>query len=228
MKLVLLPGMDGTGRLFGPLLSCLHHDAVIIPLPQGYEQDYDSLSEWLYPLLPDEDFVLLAESFSGPLGARVAADPPASLRGIIFVATFLSPPHPLLLQMVRRLPLSGLARLPLSSRAMRGLFLGWDASAEMLAAFRALVTELPDLLLQQRIAAMQQSGPLRFTSNLPALYIRASRDRLVPGNRWCEYASLFSDLSLTEVNGPHFVLQSRPGECAAAINGFVDHLGEVE
>jgi hypothetical protein len=39
-------------------------------------------------------FVLLAESFSGPLAIRIAADPPSALVGLILCVTFARNPYP--------------------------------------------------------------------------------------------------------------------------------------
>ncbi|HPG62497.1 MAG TPA: alpha/beta hydrolase, partial [Casimicrobium sp.] len=80
MKLILLPGMDGTGRLFERLLAV--QPSEISPLVISYEsapaQDYDSLCTFVSELLPSllqarEPFVLLGESFSGPIAVRVGA-----------------------------------------------------------------------------------------------------------------------------------------------------------
>lgn len=56
-SIILLPGLDGTGVLFKPLV--------------GFVLDR----------LPDSEFVLLGESFSGPIALRVAARKPAGVCG---------------------------------------------------------------------------------------------------------------------------------------------------
>lgn len=92
MKLVLLPGMDGTGRLFAPLLSRLDDrlEPVVIAYP-GHEQlDYDQLHEFVRARLPKgEPFILLGESFSGPVAITLAATAPTGLCGLILCATFM-------------------------------------------------------------------------------------------------------------------------------------------
>ncbi len=101
MKLVLLPGMDGTGMLFDRLIALLPLDCQIIVLPKGADQSYTYLTEYCIGRLPREDFVLLAESFSGPIAARIASDRRPNLKAVIFVATFLQPPSPPLLKLAR-------------------------------------------------------------------------------------------------------------------------------
>ena len=43
-KLVLLPGMDGTGELFEGFLSNFDGDYIVISLPQSGSQDHASLA----------------------------------------------------------------------------------------------------------------------------------------------------------------------------------------
>jgi predicted alpha/beta hydrolase family esterase len=65
--------------------------------------------------LPEQDFILIAESFSGPITAALAVVGIKNLRGIIFVATFLSPPNMQLIKMARALPIKFLSSLPLAA-----------------------------------------------------------------------------------------------------------------
>ncbi len=75
VALVLLPGMDGTGRLFGRFLRAL--PPAYSPIVVGYPADKvitnDALVEHVQRFLPvDKPFALIAESFSGPIALRVA------------------------------------------------------------------------------------------------------------------------------------------------------------
>jgi pimeloyl-[acyl-carrier protein] methyl ester esterase len=95
--LVLLPGLDGTGKLFAEFLRVL--DLNISTLVVAYSKDipmnYDQLETLVTAALPtDRPFVLLGESFSGPLAIRIAARRPASLVGLVLCVTFASNPYP--------------------------------------------------------------------------------------------------------------------------------------
>ena len=73
-RLVLLPGLDGTGLLFEPLLRALPKEieATVIRYPGDQRLSYDELLEFLRDQLPrDTPFILLGESFSGPLAIRL-------------------------------------------------------------------------------------------------------------------------------------------------------------
>ena len=56
---------------------------------------------------------------------------------------------------------------------------------------------------------------------VPSLYLRATEDRLVPGSAAKEFARLSSNARLVDIEGPHFLLQSRPAAAAQAISEFV-------
>jgi pimeloyl-[acyl-carrier protein] methyl ester esterase len=91
---VLLPGFDGSGRLFAPLLAQrdLPFDPRVVALPADLPRGYDELLAWMEPRLPAEPFVLLAESFSGPLAIRFAARHPERVAHLVLAATFLRSP----------------------------------------------------------------------------------------------------------------------------------------
>lgn len=90
--LVLLPGLDGSGELFAPLVAKLAEtvDTRIVRLPLDGEQTQRALAQRLLPLLPSEPFALLAESFSGAVALELARLKPAGLRQLILVATFFA------------------------------------------------------------------------------------------------------------------------------------------
>src|SRR5688500_11473406 len=73
--LVLLPGLDGTGRLFRGFVECLPAsvESIIVPLPPD-AADYDSIAQSISNRLPRaRPLVLLGESFSGPLALKIAS-----------------------------------------------------------------------------------------------------------------------------------------------------------
>jgi len=51
----------------------------------------------------------------------------------------------------------------------------------------------------------------------PLLYLKASNDRLVLADSWRAIHDARRDATCIEVEGPHFLLQARPQECAVEI-----------
>lgn len=93
-RVVLLPGMDGTGTLFESLLRT--RPPGIAAQVIAYPTDVGAIStlvEHVLERLPTETpYVLVAESFSGPVALQVAARGPSALRGVILCATFVASP----------------------------------------------------------------------------------------------------------------------------------------
>src|SRR4051794_30021183 len=138
MKLVLLPGLDGTGLLFEPLLRVLpsHFAPLVISYPANEPLSYAQLLPLVRASLPvDEDYILLAESFSGPIAVELAASDPPRLKALILCATFLSNPACLsdkFSTLVR--PIAFTLEFP--EFVVRRYLLGRDAPAYLVEDFR--------------------------------------------------------------------------------------------
>lgn len=219
MKLVFLPGMDGTGNLFLPLLSKLSEfDCEVITLPISGSQDYLTITEFVKGKLPQEEFILVAESFSGPIGVALAKEYIENMKGVIFVATFLSPPHKILLGLARVLPIKLLSSLPLATIFHKVLFLGSSAKKELVELFQHTVLSLPSSLIKARLRSMHSLVATYDDLDLPAGYIQATSDRLIHSNKVNEFRNTFKSVILKTINGPHFILQANPVEGAVAIS----------
>src|SRR5438477_10571709 len=95
VKLILMPGMDGTGELFAPLLRALGDsmESSVLQYPADEPLGYAELLPRVRAEIPRRaPFVLLGESFSGPLALMLAAEAPAGLRGVILCASFATSP----------------------------------------------------------------------------------------------------------------------------------------
>lgn len=222
-QLVLLPGLDGTGMLFRPLQDVLERDmdCTIVAYPSTRELDLTQLAAVVLKQLSQTDTanaIVVAESFSGLVALAVLAQSKIPIGGFVFVGAFAEPPR-------RLLPLlSGLFRvlaplLPvIPDFLIRRYCLGADAKAADLDRLRQAIRKVSPAVLAQRmrlIAAEHSFGKVRF--DVPCCYIRAKEDRLVPASavHWFEHR--FKSVHIEEVQGPHFVLQARPRECAEAI-----------
>ena len=125
LPIVMLPGLDGSGLLSTCFVEAMQGQGVtvqVLPLPMQGPQDYVTLASILRPQLPIAPFVLLAESFAGPLAIELAAASPPGLRGLILSTTFARRPVPL--------PAAS-ARLPRMATAAAGV--AGPASAGALA-----------------------------------------------------------------------------------------------
>jgi pimeloyl-ACP methyl ester carboxylesterase len=227
VKLVLLPGLDGTGKLRADFMRAL--DATVDPQLVTYPVDrvlgYDALESLVRAALPrEESYVLLGESFSGPIAIRIAASPPVGLVGLILCATFAENPHPKIgwaRHVVSRVPLKSLPRW------LRAPLLWGSAHAQHAPAQAARATAGVDArVLQHRLAEVFRVNVSTELPHIrmPALVIEASEDRLVPRRAAAQLVRGLSMCRHVVVEGPHFLLQSRPEACAAAVTQFLNSI----
>jgi len=221
LKLVLLPGMDGTGALFHEFLSYLNTEYLILSLPIHGSQDHSSLAKAIQSQLPKEEYILLAESFSGGIVPELLKQNTTKIKGLIFVASFLSCPNIVLLSIAQFLPLKALATAPLSNLVKRQLLLGSGASKTLLATFTKVTRSIPNNILKNRIKVMrQQQLPIK-KFYIPTVYIQAKSDRLISHQKSEEVSQVFKNIQYIKINGPHFILQAEPKESAITVTKII-------
>jgi len=215
MKLILLPGMDGTGILFTPLIH--HLDGLgtkVIPLPNDGPQDYSSLSTHVASVIGDEECIIIAESFSGGIVETLLRSGDANLKHVIFFASFLSRPSFFLLKIAIYLPLQTLLNIPLLTPIfMRFFCLGRKAPADNIKLLQRAISLVPVATLKTR---MKQASAYKASNRVfqtPATYIHPKHDLLV-SDRSLDFMSRFNKIEIIELDGPHFIIQSQPKKCA--------------
>ena len=224
--LVLLPGLDGTGKLFSEFVKDLRSsvDSVIVAYPNDQPLGYHELDALVSAALPrNRPFVLLGESFSGPIAMRIAARSPAGLVAVVLCGTFAKNPFPWA-RWVR--PLA--AYLPLKSlpRWVRApLMWGSTSPQRAPAQMERAIAGVSPAVIRHRIAAVlavDESAALG-AIRLPTLVMRATRDRVISraATRWI--LKTLPAARLVEIDGPHLLLQTRPAECAAIVLEFMSH-----
>ena len=216
--------MDGTGDLFAPLVAALagHPPVQVLRYPPDLPAGYEELTTFVRAALPqDRPFVLLGESFSGPIAATLAAEQPPNLRGLVLCCSFARTPLPWLAWLaplahwlpVRAAPTWLIAWLLLgrfSTTAWRGA-LGRALAKVSAAAMRART---------RAVLKVDRTNALRQTS-VPLLYLCAAEDRVVPASAWRVVKGSRPDAQFVELPGPHFLLQVAPAQAAEAIQAFV-------
>ena len=217
MKIVILPGLDGTGRLLTEFARELGdaRDVQIVSYPTDLTA-YDDIEAWLEPRLPSEDYALVAESFSGPLAIRIASRNTAALKRLILVATFARSPV--------RAPaalLKGLGLAPyvpdIMARASLPFVMGGARPPGFLADYIATLRATPLSTLVGRLKAVMTVDVRDKLAGIaaPIAYIQARDDRLIP-------ASIGADIKpfcdqFHQLPGPHFLLQARPQDVAGRV-----------
>jgi pimeloyl-ACP methyl ester carboxylesterase len=223
-NLVILPGLDGTGVRITEFIRAVTPavDTRVISFPTDEPLGYDQLEALVRRALPvDRRYVLLAESFSGPLAIRIGADPPPELSGVILCGTFAKNPFPWLKHLR---PLA--VRLPIKSmpRWLRAPLM-WGSGNPRRAPPRArrAISAVATPVVRHRIGeilAVDETARLS-AIELPMLILTAARDRLLPRSATHILLQSLPLAQVEEIDGPHLLLQSRPAECAAPVLRFL-------
>jgi pimeloyl-[acyl-carrier protein] methyl ester esterase len=227
--LVLLPGLDGTGSLFAPFVAAL--GAVvptrIVPYPSE-ATDYKTCESIARAALPARGpYVLLGESFSGPIALNLAATAPPGLKGVILCASFVRNPRPGLRWLRSVMPLMPTHAAPewLTTLLLMDRF----ATRDLRTLHRQILASLPAATLRERLRAVidvDARAPLA-AIRMPVLYLRALRDRLVPRRAAAELVRLAPLTQIAELEAPHFLLQCAPTGAARAARDFLRKLSTL-
>ena len=229
ITLVLLPGLDGTGRLFDDFVAAFGPEVqtIVVSYPPEKPLGYAELEPIARSFLPhDQPFYLLAESFSGPLAISIAAASPPGLCGLVLCCSFARNPWPLpapLLALLR----AAIGVAPVSSLPVAWLsffVLGRFATPSLRDALaRALAQVPPSVLRRRAYAALSIDVSAQLSRiKVPVRYLRASEDRIVHRSSSALVMSLVPNVQINELVAPHFLLQTLPAQVAALVSRFMD------
>ena len=218
--IALLPGLDGTGELFSPIIPFLENDFEVHIVKYSDELTFNDYLDSAKAQLPQDIPVsLVAESFSGPIAITLLANKNSNFQASILSATFCKSPLPFLTQISKFLPEKLFSSNP-ASNALLDLFVtGSDASQEVRRTARELLELVSPGQFQHRINIVNDvdvTEELR-EIEVPLLYIQATRDRIVPANSGKEIMKHGRNVKIVKVDGSHMILQTRPRECAELI-----------
>jgi pimeloyl-ACP methyl ester carboxylesterase len=223
LTLVLLPGMDGTGVFFEDFAAAVRpeFEPIIVRYPDDPSLDYAALESVARAALPcNEPFLMLGESFSGPIAISVAASNPPGLLGLILCVTFARNPHPLLplvTQILKPLPAWRLPRF-IQEPNIFGKFNSPYLRAK-LSQVRQLVSQKTLKARLEAVATIDVSENLSRVT-VPTLDLRAKNDRVVPGASGDHIRKVLPGVEVTELDAPHLMLQAVPQDALAAIRTF--------
>jgi pimeloyl-ACP methyl ester carboxylesterase len=221
--------MDGTGQLFNDFVEALPNalEAVTVRYPTERCLSYSELENFVRAVCPTSGpFMLLAESFSTPLAIQYAAANPENLVGLVLCAGFATSPVRGWRQLLGRLLVPLLFRIPLPNLAAKLWLVGPDASPSLLAAVRSAVSSAQSKVLAARLRAVLGCDVRAELGQVvvPVLYIQASQDRLVKASCLEELRRIKPQIAVAVLDGPHLLLQREPRQAAEVVAGFAQHL----
>ena len=223
--LVLLPGMDGTGSLFSDFVAELGDpiQPVEVAYPPQQVLDYEQLETYVRERLPaNEPFVLLGESFSGPIAISIAAKAPCNLIGLILCCSFARNPRPALAGLkafIRLVP-------AIKSATLIGpMLLGKHSTPALRHQLNVALSQVSSKVMQARLRAVIDVDVTELLKQVcvPTLYLRATDDRLVPQSASALISSIAPQTRVVDVDGPHMLLQVAAIAIASIVGDFIEH-----
>lgn len=227
---VLVPGLDGTGELFGPVIGALGED--FAPTIVRYGDDLKPFEAHVDDVVAALDAapgpsLVVAESFGGPVATTAAARRPDKVRALLLVATFVTRPTATVLWMRPWLRLFHRAPVPrpVRGRIMR-LTLG-DAGLRgaLLEQLVAVNSGRADVLWHRMgLVAVVDARAALHALPCPVAYVGGTADRIVPVRRHAaQIAALRPDARIQLIQGgPHMLLQCQPRACVAVAQELLD------
>lgn len=223
--LVLLPGLDGTGRLFDPLQQIFPQtvDSTVVSYPENCTS-YGDCVEYVHTRIRHLDrFVVIAESFSGPVAVKLAAHHPEQVTGLVLCCSFLNCPistqvHPLL-KLIGRV----MFQLPVPVIAVHHWMIGWEADWKLAKEICQVLESVPGEVVFQRVNAVLDVEVSKIFQTLrqPILVINAEQDQLIPSLQ-ISSLSKSSLITVKSIPGPHLLLQTHPAQAWEQIHAFLN------
>jgi pimeloyl-ACP methyl ester carboxylesterase len=224
VHLLLLPGLDGTGRLFEPLIRHLPPGLrpVVVAYPGDKPYGYAELLPLVEAAIPEVgDFLVLGESFSGPLALILAAQQPPRLRGVILCASFAVSPLPVSVRWLRGILRHILVHV-VPFKMVRHALLGRFDSPALAQTFEQVIFSVQPAVMAARalaILAVDVRQELR-ACRVPILYLRATEDSLISPRSLDQIKQAQPHVVEAAVVGPHLILQAAPEAAATIISEF--------
>ena len=224
--LVLLPGLDGTGRLFRPLLNVMtgEFEPGVVTYPPDKRLSYEQLFPLIREVMPwDAPYTLVAESLAGPLALRFAAEQRGDIKAIVLCASFVrNPLHPMF-AWTHSLLRESLFQKPLPPAILKKFFAGNDCPPPLLDAIKEAIGMVRPEVLAHRVRLALETDAREALRSLekPILYLQAAQDEIVGRRGLEEIQSIKPAVVSVVIDGPHLLLQRRPKEAFAAIREFL-------
>jgi len=227
-ELVLLPGLDGTGTLFADLISELPSTLAvsIARYPTDRFLSYSELVPYVSERLPRSPFLLVAESFSTPLAAKLAAAHPPNLAGLVLSAGFITNPVRSWSLVVRTMGRPLLFRLSPPRFVLTHFLIGQCPPEALEAGVRHALRLVSPEVLAGRVQAVLDCDAREdlAQTKIPIMYVQAESDRLVGAECFEEIQRLRPDTMLASIPAPHLIFQREPRKAAEAILRFIPQL----
>ena len=211
--------MDGTGILFSLLIDLLPAfvQAKIVTYSTAEKQTYDELIQEIKLKLPVVPFILLAESFAGPIAHELSLDKNIPIEKVILVASFLSSPRPKLSGIAELAPLKIFLSLQMPRAFIRYFCFGQYVDNKLVSLFRKAIERVDKGVLTFRLLQIARLKAPENISNTTCINFIATNDKLVPRRVGKKIENHFDQVTTIELEVPHFLAQTNNSQIILSI-----------
>jgi len=222
--IALLPGLDGTGELFEPIIPYLEHKFEISIIAYSSQHSFLKLVEYARSQLPSNNNIsLVAESFSGPVAISMLAQDNVSFGPSVLCATFTKSPYKLLADLAKHLPESVYDLDSINQIALDLFGINKTTTKDVRNQVLDALKKTGPKTLKARIKILSELDVSDEIANIqvPLLFIQAEQDKIVSKSTVHKQMLGFDNIRFASVKGPHLLMQANPQECA---NLIIEHV----
>ena len=218
--LVLMPGIDGTGKLFEPIIPLLEpqFDLKVVTYP-----DLNSFNDYIdcaFSQLPQTPgYSLLAESFSGPVALALMSQLQDQIGPSVLCSTFCRSPLQTMTQMADQIPdqmfsLGALASFCLDVDEMQD-----EDFTDTQPIPLNLTAQLDGAVLKHRISVLSRIDVSAMLPDIRTsiLFLQGTHDKIVPDDHAQMISQYLPNVHKVILDGPHMLLQTHPHLCVDLI-----------
>jgi pimeloyl-[acyl-carrier protein] methyl ester esterase len=214
--------MDGTGILFKPFLRLLPAglDVRVVSYPEDKHLTYEQLAEWVTALIPPSaPYVIIAESYSGPVACLLAARPVGNLQAVVFVASFVSFPCGRIGAWIAKVVPTALFRLRAPAWFVRWFLMNSATPPELVSEVQDAIARVRADVLARRLRDALKAD---FATTLQRCTVRVmclfpASDRLLGVRGLRGFLTAKPDIETPKIAGPHLLLQCAPDGTLAVL-----------
>lgn len=225
MKIVLLPGMDGTGYLLKKLVERFPDDldVHIVSLNELAGDSFTQQAISLNQQFVNSPLFIIAESYSGRIAYEYCRLFERQVITVVLLASFISPPN-FISRHAFLIPLFLFKPNPITKFLMNYLGFNGNGTKQQVDNVFASITAGDTSKLRRRLKNISTLEIPKEVTKVPVIYIRPKKDLLVSDKAFNVVKTIFSDFKKVDVNGGHFVAQMYPSQCVNVILLTVEDL----
>ena len=170
----------------------------------------------------NEDYIVLGDSFSGPIALNTAVSAEHKPISLVLVNTFVSSPRNVLTKLARYTPQKLLSNPP--ERVLEYLLKEKEAELRPLERIVPVLVSISPNLVKSRLMSIDTVSVKNIARrvSVPVCVLQAANDSAISNNARRELTQSLKNRQIHVLPGNHFSLQTFPATCAHLITQFVE------